>query len=118
MSDVAMARDYVDEIGGDGQVQEKINRAFRLLEKLFPHKGRPKDQWTERRVKSFWNQEAASVQFREMIELHRAAEVALQERKLAREKHAEYRKETARLAAVVIDRAQRRSRAVASRQGG
>lgn len=104
MSDVAMARDYVREIGDSTQRKVAVNATLKWLTKLFPHRGEPKNQWTERRVQSFWNEEAALVQFREMVELHRAAEAARAERakKEARKKHAAYREETARLAAVAL----------------
>lgn len=116
MSDVAMAREYVAEIGGSTQAKIAIATAFEWLERLFPHKGEPKNQWTERRVRSFWNEEAALVQFREMVELHRAAEAARAERakKEARKKHAAYREETARLAAVALLRTSGRDSRMAS----
>lgn len=98
MSDVAIARSYVKEIGGHGGVQEKINRTFDLLSSLFPYKNDPRKQWTYRRVRSFWHKEAAHVEFREMIELHRAAEVAREKRaklQKARKDHAAFIEQTA-----------------------
>lgn len=93
MSDVAMAGNYVREIGG-------LKHAFRLLARLFPHHDEPKKQWTERRVRGFMSGDAATVQFREMIELHQAAEEAKAERSRlasARKEHAEFIAKTARL---------------------
>lgn len=106
MSDVAMAREYVEEIGGSAQAKVAIGVTLKWLGKLFPHKDAPKRQWTERRVRSFWHQEAAIVEFREMVELHRAAEAAQAERakKEARKKHAAYREETAHLASLAVIR--------------
>lgn len=97
MSDVAMARSYVEQIGGGGNVQTMLRRVYEFLARMFPHEKDPKEQWTERRVRSFWNEEAATVQYREMVELHRAAEEARAERarlKLARERHAAFIEET------------------------
>jgi hypothetical protein len=65
---------------------------------MFPHEENPKLQWTERRVRSFWNQEAAYVEFREMRELHAAAAKAKEERELlqkARKEHAAFIEKTA-----------------------
>lgn len=98
MSDVAMARDYVADIGGKGSVKTILARAYEALGKMFPHEEDPENQWTERRVKSFWWREAATVQFREMLELHRAAEKAKEERELlqkARKEHAAFIEKTA-----------------------
>lgn len=106
MSDVAMAREYVQEIGGS-RAKVAIGTTLKWLVRLFPHRENPKNQWTERRVRSFWNEEAATVQFREMVELHRAAEAVRDDRakKRARRDHAAYREETARLSAMVVIRA-------------
>jgi len=104
MSDVAMARDYVRDIGGKGAASQIISRAFDRLADMFPHREEPRNRWTERRVRSFWNREAAVVQFREMVELHRAAEQAKSERKLleqARKEHAAFIEKTASLAALL-----------------
>lgn len=104
MSDVAMAHDYVAAIGGKGSVKTVLARAFDALIKAFPHEEDPDNQWTERRVKSFWWREAATVQFREMLELHRTAEKAKNERELlqiARKEHAAFVEKTASLRALL-----------------
>jgi hypothetical protein len=98
MSDIEMARGYVLDIGGRTSVQVMLARAYTTLAEMFPHKDDPKNQWTERRVKSFWWRDAATVQFREMLELHRAAEKAKEERELlqkARKEHAAFIEKTA-----------------------
>lgn len=98
MSDVALARSYVADIGGTSSVQVMLHRAFKILREMFPHTDNPKNQWTERRIRAFWNEEAATVQFREMVELHRAAEKAKAERELlekARQEHAAFIEKTA-----------------------
>lgn len=104
MSDVAMARDYVADIGGKGSVKTILARAYDALGKMFPHEDDPENQWTERRVKSFWWREAATVQFREMLELHRTAEKAKEERELlqrARKEHAAFIEKSASIRALL-----------------
>lgn len=104
MSDVAMARDYIADIGGSRSVKTMLANAYKTLTRLFPHEDEPDDRWTERRVRAFWGKEAATVQFREMLELHRAAEHAKAERELlvaARKTHAAYINQTASLRALL-----------------
>lgn len=98
MSDLALASSYVADIGGPGKVKTILNRAYDRLAEMFPHKEQPEWQWTERRVRSFWNKEAAYVEFREMRELHAAAAKAKEERELlqqARLDHAAFIQKTA-----------------------
>lgn len=115
MSDVAMARGYVEEIGNSTQAKVAIGATLKLLNRLFPHNNDPKNRWTYRRVRSFWHEEAALVQFREMVELHRAAEAAREDRarRKARIEHAAYREETARLASLAVVQATSRDSDVA-----
>lgn len=104
MYDVALARSYVADIGGKGSIKSIIATAFDTLSDMFPHKHDPRNQWTERRVRSFWHQEAAYVEFREMLELHRAAEKKKNERALlaqARKEHAAFIEKTASLRALL-----------------
>lgn len=101
MSDVAMARDYVAMIGGPGTGKSKVWKAYKTLSRMFPNNG-PRDQWTHRRVRSFWERDASFVKYREMHELHRAAEEAKAERELlaqARKEHAEFIAKTASIRA-------------------
>lgn len=93
MSDVAMAQSYVRDIGGPGSVKVMLMVAFDRLSRMFPHKDDPENKWTERRVRGFMSADAATVQFREMIELHQAAKAAKSERSLleqARKEHAAF----------------------------
>lgn len=104
MSDVAMAREYVEQIGGAGSVGARVNRAFELLVKLFPHHDTPGSRWTYRRVRSFWHMEAAHVEFREMLELHGAAQAAREQRarlEKGKAEHAEFIEQTARYRALL-----------------
>lgn len=104
VADVTMASNYVGKIGGAGQVAVILQRAYDKLSAMFPHRDSPERQWTERRVRAFWNKEAATVQFREMVELHRAAEAAIAERQMlaeARKEHAAFIEKTASLRALL-----------------
>lgn len=104
VADLSMARDYVVAIGGPGKGATIVARAYAALTKLFPHEDDPRDQWTERRLRSFLEREAALVKFREMVELHRAAEKAKAERELlaqARKQHAEFIEKTASMRALL-----------------
>lgn len=104
MSDLVLASSYVADIGGPGKVKTILSNAYDRLAKMFPHKDEPDWQWTERRVRSFWNKEAAYVEFREMRELHAAAAKAKEERELlrkARIEHAAFIEKTASLAALL-----------------
>ncbi|MBW3095662.1 hypothetical protein [Pseudohoeflea coraliihabitans] len=100
MTDVAMARSLVQDIGGRRSVKVMLFEAYRTLTAMFPHNEEPRNQWTERRLRAFWNMEAATVQYREMVELHEAAAKKKAERALiaqAREEHAAFIEKTARL---------------------
>jgi hypothetical protein len=104
MSDVAMASSYISDIGGQGSVKAILGRAYARLIKMFPHEEEPDKQWTERRIRAFWAEEAAIVEFREMLELHQAAERAKAERELlaaARKEHAAFIEKTASLRALL-----------------
>lgn len=102
MSDLAMARSYVDDIGGNEPVKRKLWKAHDLLTEMFPHSEEQRWQWTLRRLRAFWNLEAARVEHREMIELHLAAERAVAERaslEQARKEHAAFIEKTASIRA-------------------
>lgn len=100
MSDVAMAQSFVRDIGGNGSVKVMLAVAYDRLSRMFPHRHDPENQWTERRVRGFLSADAATVQYREMVELHEAAKVAKSERSLveqARKEHAAFIAKTASL---------------------
>lgn len=104
MSDLALASSYVADIGGPGKVKTILGNAYDRLAEMFPHRSNPEWQWTERRVRAFWNKEAAYVEFREMRELHQAAAKAKEERELlqkARKEHAAFIEKTASLRALL-----------------
>lgn len=83
MEDLATARFLIAEIGG-------VDRAYSMLIKQHSH-------WTHRRVRAFWNCEAAGIRFHEMTELAAVA-TAAKELADARKAHAEFVAKTARLA--------------------
>lgn len=104
MSDVAMASSYLADIGGQGSAKTILSKAYEKLVDMFPHAEDPHNKWTERRIRAFWWREAATVQFREMLELHQAAEKAKAERELlaaARKEHAAFIEKTASLRALL-----------------
>jgi len=94
MTDVALANDLIAEIGGKRHVGDMFRTACRELRARFPHRDDPQNQWTERRLRSWWNKESHTVRYSQMVELFITAE----ELKEARKQNAEYRAKTARLA--------------------
>jgi hypothetical protein len=104
MSDVLLARELVNDIGGSGRVNEIIYRALKALQKMFPHDDEPHKRWTERRLKSWWNRESENVMHWQMVELYQVAAKEKEERALldaARREHAKFIEKTARLRAVL-----------------
>lgn len=93
MSDVALANDLIAEIGGKRHVGDMLNTAWKELNKRFPHRDDPENKWTERRLRSWWNNESRKVQHFQMVELYLTAE----ELKEARKQHAAYRAKTSRI---------------------
>lgn len=99
MSDVSLAHNLIAEIAGHcwrgrGDMLDRVHDALRSRH---PH-------WTRRRVRAFWHREAAGVRYHEMIELAEVAEIERGRRehlKLARQSHAAFVAETARLAALL-----------------
>lgn len=98
--DVRQVRFLMRTIGGDGRVNDFIYRVFKVMTALFPHEGDPKKQWTERRLKAWWNNETDVVRHWQMMELFAASEAVKSEREMlnaARKEHAEFIQKTARL---------------------
>lgn len=91
MDDVATANFLIEEIGGKRHVGDMLRTACRELRNRFPHKQDPENQWTERRLRGWWNKESRIVKHFQMVELYVAAE----ELRAARREHAEYRNKTA-----------------------
>jgi hypothetical protein len=99
MSDVSLAHNLIAEIAGHcwrgrGDMLDRVHDALRARH--------PK--WTRRRVRAFWHREAAGVRYHEMIELLQVAEIERgrrEELERARQSHAAFLAETARLAALL-----------------
>lgn len=104
MSDVAIARSLIRDIGGSSSVNDMLYSANKLLSKLFPHNGDASLQWSERRLKRWWYRETEVVRHTQMMELYEAARKAKEERELiekARREHAEFIARTASLKAML-----------------
>jgi len=87
-------------VGRDNPVGVMLYEAFKKLRKMFPHDDEPHKQWTERRLKSWWNRESENVMHWQMCELFETAKRDKEERVLiaaARREHAEFIAKTARL---------------------
>lgn len=91
MDDVATANFLIEEIGGKRHIGDMLRTACRELRSRFPHRADPENQWTERRLRGWWNKESRIVKHFQMVELYVTAE----ELRAARKDHAEYRAKTA-----------------------
>lgn len=97
MSDVALANTFIEEIGGTNKVKVMLAEAHKFLRKHFKHVDEPEKEWTERRLRSWWNSECRKVEFWQMIELATAAEMAKQMREESRRDSNELRARLATL---------------------
>ncbi len=107
MEDVKQARFLIEQIGEGRSVGEIIYSAYEALAKLYPHKGDAKKQWTERRLRAWWNGETDVVRFWQMMELYEAARAVSDEEERinkARKEHAEFIEKTATISALVEQR--------------
>lgn len=96
MDDVATANFLIEEIGARRHIGDMFRTACRELRARFPHRHDPENQWTERRLRGWWNNESRTVKHFQMVELFETAEAL----RAAREEHAEYIAKTARLRAM------------------
>lgn len=76
--------------GHDEPVKVLWERAFNALHRV-------NDRWTRRRVRAVWQGEARRIEWDEMLEMAKVAEL-----QKARKDHAEYLAETARVAALRV----------------
>jgi len=93
MNDVATANFLISQIGGKRHVGDMLRTACRELRARFPHRDDPENQWTERRLRGWWNSESRVVKHFQMVELYETAEAL----RKARDEHAEYRAKTQRI---------------------
>ncbi len=93
MDDVATANFLIAEIGARRHIGDMFRTACRELRARFPHRDDPENQWTERRLRGWWNNESRIVKHFQMVELYETAEAL----RNARDAHAEYKAKTERL---------------------
>lgn len=93
MDDVATANFLIEEIGARRHIGDMFRTACRELRARFPHREDPENQWTERRLRGWWNNESRIVKHFQMVELYETAEAL----RNARDAHAEYKAKTKRL---------------------
>lgn len=94
MSDVALARNIITEIAGNGVngAGDMLERAYKACERFAESENR-EPVFTRRRLRGFWHREAAGVRFFEMIELAKVADAERAHRESiakARSDHAEF----------------------------
>ncbi len=109
MDDVATANFLVEEIGARRHIGDMFRTACKELRKRFPHHEDPENQWTERRLRGWWNNESRTVRHFQMVELYETAEAL----RNARDSHAEYKAKTERLRQMAQLRSAARDRDVA-----
>jgi hypothetical protein len=97
MSDVALANVFIEEIGGTNKVKVMLASATKFLRENFRHGDEPEKQWTERRLRSWWNNESRKVEFWQMVELATAAELAKIKREESRRESSQLRARLATL---------------------
>ncbi|MBB3234406.1 hypothetical protein [Phyllobacterium endophyticum] len=94
MSDADLAANLLDDVIGHRGVREPVksmlDRAYRALSKR-------NDEWTRRRVRSIFNKEATRIDHHEIEEMRAVIR--------AREAHAAYKSQTARVAAMAVNSA-------------
>lgn len=105
MTDVTLANELIAEIGAKRHVGDMFRTACRELRVRFPHREDPENQWTERRLRGWWNRESQTVKHFQMMELFETAEAL----RAARNEHAEYKAKTSRLRQMAELRASSRS---------
>lgn len=93
MSDVSTANFLIEEIGARRHIGDMFRTACRELRARFPHRDDPENQWTERRLRGWWNNESRVVKHFQMVELFETAEAL----RAARNEHADYIAKTAAL---------------------
>jgi hypothetical protein len=93
MSDVATANFLIEVIGSSRHIGDMFRNACRELRARFPHRDDPENQWTERKLRAWRNNESKIVKHFQMVELFETAEAL----RAARDEHAEYIKKTARI---------------------
>jgi hypothetical protein len=89
MSDVNLAANLLDEVIGTRGVREPVKV---MLERAYGELRKRNQAWTRRRVRALFNKEANRIDYREIAEMRAVIE--------GKKAHAQYREETARIAAL------------------
>lgn len=89
MSDAEIAANLLDNVIGYRGVREPIKG---MLERAYRSLSTKSKEWTRRRVRSIFNKEARRIDYREIEEMRAVIR--------AREQHARYKEETARIASM------------------
>lgn len=90
----ALAPNLIRQCAGTRGYDEPIKV---LLERAYEALRRKSERWTRRRVKAMWHGEARRIEFDEIVEMAEVAEL-----QKARREHAEFIRETARVAALRV----------------
>lgn len=93
MQDADVAACLLDEVIGIRGIREPVKS---MLERAYSELRKRNNAWTRRRVRAVFNKEANRIDYREIEEMRAVVQ--------ARKQHAEYREETARLAALAVVR--------------
>lgn len=107
MVDTELAANLLDEVIGKRGIREPIKS---MLERAYSDLRKRNEAWTRRRVRAVFNKEANRIEYREIEEMRAVIQ--------AREQHAAYREETARLTALVVARAKASARDKGPSAGG
>lgn len=91
MVDADLAASLMDEVIGERGIREPVKS---MLERAYSDLRKRSNAWTRRRVRAVFNKEANRIEYREIEDMRAVIQ--------ARGKHAAYRKETARLAALAV----------------
>lgn len=107
LSDADKAAALLDKVIGTRGLREPVKS---MLERAYGELRKRNDAWTRRRVRALFNKEAHRVDHREIEEMTAVLE--------ARERHAAYREETARIAEMAAREHQAQIRRSSSGRGG
>ena len=91
LSDADKAASLLDQVIGTRGIREPVKS---MLERAYCELRKRNEAWTRRRVRALFNKEANRIEYREVEEMRSVIE--------ARIKHAAYREETARIAAMAL----------------
>ncbi|MER8827205.1 hypothetical protein NKH73_14045 [Mesorhizobium sp. M0938] len=91
MKDADVAASLLDEVIGNRGIREPVKS---MLERAYSQLCKRNNAWTRRRVRAVFNKEANRIDHREIEEMRAVIQ--------AREEHAAFKKETARLVALAF----------------